>query len=96
MKATLQIRIREKSVEQILQLELPLPQYEQLAKLARNRHLPVEQIAQLAVVEWLEQQARLVRAREAMRELARGLGEGAGASDGARQHDKHLYSHNRI
>ncbi len=40
----------------------------------------------------LEREARQARARELMRELGRGLGEGRAPHDAARHHDTYLYS----
>ncbi len=53
--------------------------------------LPVAELAQVALAEWLEEQARLEPARRLMRELGQGLGQGCGAHDIARNHDACLY-----
>ena len=76
-----------------VQLELPSQQYQQLTVVAQTRQRSVEEIARLALAEWLENQARLEEARALMRELGRGLGEGTHVlHDVARSHDNYLYS----
>ena len=78
----------------VIELELPAQQYEQLAATARARELSVAELAQVAVMEWLEHQARLKRARALMRQLGQGLGEGRPPHDVARNHDAYLYARN--
>ncbi|MGB9722481.1 MAG: hypothetical protein ACP5OO_08065 [Chloroflexia bacterium] len=78
-----------------IKIELPPQQYEELAAVARERRMSVEEIAYEAVEEWLRQQARVERARALMRELGRGLGEGRPPHDAARRHDVYLYSRER-
>jgi len=76
-----------------VQLELPPPQYQQLTVVAQTRQRSVADIARLAVVEWLENQARLEEARALMRELGHGLGESTHVlHDVARSHDNYLYA----
>ena len=75
-----------------VELKLPSRQYEQLAAVARAQQLPVAEVAQAAVAEWLEHQAQLEHARILMRELGQGLGEGRSPHDVARNHDTYLYS----
>jgi hypothetical protein len=78
-------------------LELPSQQYQQLTAVAQTRQRPVAEIARLAVVEWLENQARLEEARALMRELGRGLGDGRHVlHDVARSHDNYLYTYTRV
>jgi hypothetical protein len=55
-----------------------------------QRLAPVEAI-EIALTEWLERQVRLDKARQAMRELSHGLGEGS-SHDIARNHDTYLYA----
>jgi hypothetical protein len=75
-----------------VELKLPPQQYEQLTVVARARQLPVAEVAQEAVTEWLEHQARLKHARTLMRELGRGLGQGRPIHDAACRHDDYLYT----
>lgn len=77
----------------VLNLELQPQQYEQLTALAQARQLPVAEIAQVAVSEWLERQKQLEQARILMRQLGQGLGEGQPPHHAARDHDTYLYSH---
>lgn len=74
-----------------LTLQIPLQQYEKLLQLARNRQLDITEIAEVAIVEWLERQVRLAHGRALMRELGKGLGKSSGASDISRRHDDYLY-----
>ena len=74
-----------------LTLQLSGQQYERLLQFARNRNLKLTEIAEVAISEWLERQARLARARSLMRELGNGLGEGTENRTVARDHDKLLY-----
>ena len=77
----------------MMELELTPQQLDQLAGVARLRQMPVAQIAQTAVSEWLEQQQSLEQARAAMRELGQGLGTGRNVlHDAADQHDADLYA----
>ena len=76
----------------IIELELPPEQYERLMDVAHMRQLPMEEVAQAALAEWLEEQARLEDARKLMHELGQGLGQGPAPHDVARQHDAYLYS----
>lgn len=74
-----------------LTLQLSGQQYERLLQFARNRNLKITEIAEVAISEWLERQARLTRARALMRELGNGLEEGTENGTVARDHDKFLY-----
>jgi uncharacterized protein YfaQ (DUF2300 family) len=56
-----------------IKLELPSQQYEQLMAIAQARQLPVGEVAQAAVAEWLENQKQLEQARNLMRQLSQGL-----------------------
>lgn len=75
-----------------VELKLPPQQYEQLTVVAQARRLPVAEVAQAVVAEWLEHQAQLEHARALMRELGRGLGQGRPIHDAARHHDDYLYT----
>ena len=76
----------------VIEVQLPPQQYEQLTAVAQARQLPVAEVAQSAVTEWLERQAQLEHARTQMRELGRGLGKGRPIHDAARHHDDYLYT----
>jgi hypothetical protein len=78
-----------------IELKLPSQQYEILAAAARARQLPVAELAQAALADWLERQARLEHARMLMRELGQGLGQGL-LPDAARRHDDILYTRERV
>ncbi len=73
-------------------LRLSPPQYDQLVKAAKARRLSVDEMVQTALIEWLERQMRLERARLLMRELGQGLDAGPSPHDVARNHDAYLYS----
>ena len=60
----------------VVQVELPVQQYEQLTQMAQRRRQQITEVAELAMTEWLARQARLEQARTRMRELGQGLGEG--------------------
>jgi Arc/MetJ-type ribon-helix-helix transcriptional regulator len=79
-----------------IKLEFPPQQYEQLDAVAHARKVPVAEVVQAAVVEWLERQARLERARTLMRELGQGLGKGRSFHNVAREHDAHLYPRKHV
>ena len=76
--------------ERIIELELPPQEYEQLAAIARARRVSLADAAQSAVVDWLERQAQIERARKVLRELGEGLGRGPAPHDAARRHDEYL------
>lgn len=80
----------------VIELELLPQQYEQLTTIAQAWQIPITEMAQTAVVEWLNQQIRLEQARALMRQLGQGLGEGQLAHDIARHHDTYLYSRTSI
>ncbi len=82
-------------METAIKIELLPQQYEELAAVARDRSMSVEDVAQAALEEWLRQQAKVERARALMRELGQGLGEGRPPHDAAHRHDKYLYSRER-
>ncbi|MFZ1465836.1 MAG: hypothetical protein WAV60_17450 [Anaerolineae bacterium] len=74
----------------VVQLTLSPQQTELLSVVAHTQRLaPVEAI-EIALTEWLERQVRLDKARQAMRELSHGLGDGS-SHDVARKHDTYLY-----
>ena len=75
-----------------IELRLLPQQYERLSAFAQARRLPVAEVAQEVVTEWLECQARLEHARPLMRELGQGVGEGRPVHDAARRHDDYLYT----
>ena len=75
-----------------VELKLPPQQYEQLTMVAQARQLPVAEVAQAVVAEWLGHQAQLEHARAMMRELGQGLGQGRPMHDAARYHDDYLYT----
>ena len=77
--------------EVAIELKLAFEQYERLAALARAQQQSVSEITQAAVVEWLDRQTQMAHARQLMRELGRGLAEGAAGQPIAREHDAHLY-----
>ena len=74
-----------------IQLELVPQQYERLAEVARARRLSAAELAQRAIIEWLEQQTRIEHGRLLMRELGQGIGESDRADDIASNHDVYLY-----
>ena len=76
----------------VIELELSPAQHAQLEDMARTRHVPVGEIVQAAVSEWLDDQAQLEHARKVMRELGRGLDASNSAGDIAQNHDQYLYS----
>jgi hypothetical protein len=75
-----------------IKLELPLQQYEQLTAIAQARQLSVAEITKIVVAEWLQHQEQLEHARDLMRQLGQGLGQGHFMNDTARNHDAYLYS----
>lgn len=78
-----------------IQLELVPQQYKRLVEAARARSLSTSELAQRAIVEWLERQAQIERGRLLMRELGQGIGESEHADDIASNHDTYLYDRNQ-
>lgn len=72
-------------------LQLSSQHYERLRQFANHRQLGLAEIAEVAITEWLERQARLAQGRALMRELGRGLGKGVAGGNVARKHDAYLY-----
>lgn len=80
----------------VIEVQLPPERYEQLETVAQIQRVSVAEVAQKAVVEWLDEQARLDRARALMRTLGQGLGEGPPQRDVARNHDAYLYLREQV
>ncbi len=76
--------------DRVIEFELPLQLYQQLATIARTRQLSLAEVARMAMGEWLERQGQLERGRRVLRELGEGLGEGPAPHDAARHHDGYL------
>ena len=74
-----------------IDLTLSTDQLSQLDEVARTRQIIVSEAIQLAITEWLDQQWRLHEARQKMRGLGQGLGQGQAPHDTARKHDARLY-----
>jgi hypothetical protein len=75
----------------VTEFKLLPQQYSQLTALTRTRDMPVEKVVQAAIVEWLDNQAQLERARKIRRALGRGLAESNSTGDIAQNHDHYLY-----
>ena len=78
-----------------IDLTLSTAQLSQLDEVARTRQIIMSEAIQLAVTEWLDRQWRLHEARQKMRGLGQGLGQGQAPYDTARKHDTCLYTSNR-
>ncbi len=74
-----------------LQLEIPVTQYKLLEDLASQSRKMVNELLASALSEWLERETRLQEARELMRQLGKGLGNGKPPHDAADNHDVYLY-----
>ena len=74
-----------------LQIRIPTSQYNLLEELAARRQKLASEILELALAEWLERETRLQQARDLMRQLGEGLGEGQSPHDTAQNHDAYLY-----
>ena len=74
-----------------VELKLPPQQYDQLTTAAHERQLPIVEVIQIAITEWLDRQAQLERARALMRDLGQGLGQSHSSGAVAREHDDYLY-----
>lgn len=79
-----------------IELKFLPEQFEQLTAVARAQQVPVAEVVQAAVMEWLEHQVRLEHARALMRELGQGLGKGNSPHDAARKHDDYLYPRKHV
>lgn len=74
-----------------LKIKLPPAKYQLLAEAAAKRQMVISDMLELAVFEWLERENRLQEARQLMRKLGEGLGDGQSPHDAARNHDAYLY-----
>jgi hypothetical protein len=75
-----------------LNLDLPPQEYQRLLDAARVRQLPIVDVVQVALTDWLANEERLQEARAVMREFSQGLGAGSVIHDAASRHDDYLYS----
>lgn len=74
-----------------IDLKLSPDQLMQLEEVTRTRQMIATDAIQLAVTEWLDQQWRLQQARQKMRTLGQGLGQGLAPHNVSQNHDAYLY-----
>ena len=75
-----------------LTLKLSDDKLQLLADVARARQSNIDSVLEAIVLEWLEREARLRRARQTLVQFSRGIGSSQPPHDAARRHDAYLYS----
>lgn len=73
------------------ELKLPDDKMKLLAEVALSRRADMGDVLQTIVVEWLEREAKLCRARKTLAQFSKGIGASQSPHDAARQHDAYLY-----
>ncbi len=73
------------------ELKLPDDKMKLLAEVALSRRADMGDVLQMIVVEWLEREAKLRRARKTLAQFSKGIGSSQPPHDTARQHDAYLY-----
>lgn len=74
-----------------LELKLPDDKMKLLTEVAQSRQADIEAVLESIIVEWLEREAKLRRARQTLAKFSQGLGHSQPPHNTARQHDTHLY-----
>lgn len=62
-----------------------------LAEVARARKSEIDEVLEAIVIEWLEREIKLRRARQVLAQFSMGIGRSQPRHDAARQHDSYLY-----
>ncbi len=73
------------------ELKLPNEKIDLLNELARARHLEMDDMLALAIIEWLEQEAKRQHGWQTLREFAGSYSSSETNNSIARDHDKYLY-----
>jgi hypothetical protein len=74
-----------------IELKLSEEKLALLKRVAQSRQIQIPQVLEEIVLEWLERELKLQRARETLKQFSRGIGSGDAPHDAARHHDKYLY-----
>ena len=74
-----------------LTLKLSDDKLQLLADVARARQSNIDSVLEAIVLEWLEREARLRRARQTLVQFSLGIGNSQPPHDAARRHDAYLY-----
>jgi hypothetical protein len=74
-----------------LELRLSEDKLNLLSDIARARQTEIKEVLEAVVLEWLEKEIRLQRARERFRQFSQGIAQGQPPHLSAREHDTHLY-----
>ncbi|HLB46259.1 MAG TPA: hypothetical protein VJL59_04450 [Anaerolineales bacterium] len=74
-----------------LTLKLSDDKLQLLADVARARQSNIDSVLEAIVLEWLEREARLRRARQTLVQFSLGIGNSQPPYDAARRHDAYLY-----
>ena len=74
-----------------VQLKIPTAQYKLVEEIASQSRKMIDEVLASFVSERLEREARLREARQLMRQLGKGLGDGKPPHDTSDNHDVYLY-----
>ncbi len=74
-----------------LELKLTEEKLNLLREVAHARQTEISQVLEAIVLEWLERELKLRRARQTLKQFSKGIGNSQSPHDAARQHDAHLY-----
>ena len=72
-------------------LKLPDDKLKLLAEVAHARKSEIGEVLEAIVIEWLEREAKLRRARQTLAQFSKGIGQSQPPHNAARHHDQHLY-----
>ncbi len=74
-----------------LKLKLSDDKMKLLAEVAHTRKSEIGEVLEAIVIEWLDREAKLRRARQVLARFSMGIGKSQPPHDAARQHDRYLY-----
>ncbi len=73
-----------------IELKLPDDMVKLLAEVARARHVEMSDVLQKIVIEWLERETKLRRARKTLAQFSKGIGSSQPPHNAAQQHDDYF------
>ncbi len=74
-----------------LELKLPEEKLDLLKEVAHARQIEIGAVLEVIILEWVEREIKLRRARQTFKQFSKGIGQSQPPHNTARQHDAHLY-----
>lgn len=75
-----------------LELKLPDDKLKLLTEVAESRQSEIKAVLESIILEWLEQETKLRRARQTLTQFSQGIGQSQPPHNTARNHDAELYN----